>query len=244
LNEITRREAIGALGAAAIAGGWLGLTGRDAMAQEEKVHVERPPAPYELPPLPYAYDALEPHIDEQTMRLHHDKHHLGYVKGLNNALARLDAARRAEDFSAIKAISRDLAFNGSGHLLHSIFWQNMSPTGGGGPKDDLRKMIARDFGNVDSFTAQFKAAAGAVEGSGWGILAFEPLSGRLIIVQAEKHQNLTVWGVVPLLVVDVWEHAYYLKYQNRRGEYVDAFMEVVNWQNVAERLAGACRMKS
>jgi Fe-Mn family superoxide dismutase len=229
------------LGSAVVAGGWLGLAGRDAMADDEDTN-DSGPREYVLPPLPYEYNALEPHIDEQTMRLHHDKHHLGYVKGLNNALMRLDAARRTNDFTAIKANSKDLAFHGSGHLLHSIFWQNMSPDGGGSPKGDLRKAVVRDFGGVDDFKAHFLAASAAVEGSGWGILAFEPMSGRLIVAQAEKHQNLTLWGVIPLLVVDVWEHAYYLKYQNRRKDYLAAFMEVVNWQDVGDRYERAVKL--
>lgn len=197
---------------------------------------------YELPPLPYAYDALEPHIDEQTMRLHHDKHHQGYVNGLNAALEKLESARSAGDFAAIKAVSRDLAFHGSGHLLHSIFWPNMAPAGQGGggePSGELAAQINKDFGSFANLKAHFSAAAKAVEGSGWGILAWEPNGGQLVVLTAEKHQNLTQWGVVPLLVLDVWEHAYYLKYQNNRGAYVDAFWNVVNWSDVEQRFKAA-----
>lgn len=196
---------------------------------------------YELPPLPYAYDALEPHIDEQTMRLHHDKHHLSYVNGLNSALEKLAAARQAGDFALVKHWSREAAFHGSGHLLHSIFWPNMAPAGSGpsAPQGDLGAQITKDFGSVDAFKAHFTAAAGAVEGSGWALLAWEPNAGQLVVLTAEKHQNLTQWGVVPLLVLDVWEHAYYLKYQNNRGAYVNAWWNVVNWADVAERFAAA-----
>lgn len=197
---------------------------------------------YVLPPLPYAHNALEPSIDEQTMRLHHDIHHLGYVNGLNKALADLKTARESGNFGAIKAISRDLAFHGSGHLLHCIFWENMAAPGNGGggaPNGDLAGAINESFGSFDAFKAQFSAASGAVEASGWGILAYEPLGGNLIVLQAEKHQDLTLWGVSPLLVLDVWEHAYYLKYQNRRGDYVKAFWDVVNWGDVAGRFAAA-----
>lgn len=196
---------------------------------------------YELPPLPYAYDALEPHIDEQTMRLHHDKHHLSYVNGLNAALDKLAAAREAGDFALIKHWSREAAFHGSGHFLHSIFWPNMAPAGSGSrePSGDLAAQIAKDFGSFDAFKAQFSAAAGAVEGSGWALLVWEPNAGQLEVLTAEKHQNLTQWGVVPLLVLDVWEHAYYLKYQNNRGAYVTAWWNVVNWADVAERFAAA-----
>ncbi len=197
---------------------------------------------YELPPLPYAYDALEPYIDEQTMRLHHDKHHQGYVNGLNTALEKLEAARNSGDFSAVKALSKAAAFHGSGHLLHSIFWPNMAPAGNGGggePDGELAQQINRDFGSFDKFKAHFSAAAKAVEGSGWGLLVWEPNGGLLEVLQAEKHQNLTQWGVVPLLVLDVWEHAYYLKYQNNRGQYVDNWWNVVNWADVAERFKAA-----
>jgi Fe-Mn family superoxide dismutase len=196
---------------------------------------------YELPPLPYAYDALEPHIDEQTMRLHHDKHHLSYVNGLNTALEKLAAAREAGDYALVKHWSREAAFHGSGHLLHSIFWPNMAPPGSGPaePEGDLAAQIAKDFGSFEAFKAHFSAAAGAVEGSGWALLVWEPNAGQLEVLTAEKHQNLTQWGVVPLLVLDVWEHAYYLKYQNNRAAYVTAWWNVVNWADVAERFAAA-----
>ncbi|MFN2289654.1 MAG: superoxide dismutase [Anaerolineae bacterium] len=192
---------------------------------------------HELPALPYAYDALEPYIDEQTMRLHHDIHHAGYVKGLNTAEEKLAAARKAGDFSLVKHWSREAAFHGSGHLLHSIFWPNMiaADQAKAEPSGGLAEAIKRDFGSFDAFKAQFIAASGAVEGSGWGILAYRPTDDSLVILTAEKHQNLTQWGVVPLLVLDVWEHAYYLKYQNRRGEYVENFFNIINWDDVAGR---------
>jgi Fe-Mn family superoxide dismutase len=197
---------------------------------------------YELPPLPYAYGALEPHIDEQTMRLHHDKHHLAYVNGLNKAEEMLEQARNSGDYAMVKHWSREAAFHGSGHFLHSIFWPNMAPAGQGGggePSGDLAAQINKDFGSFANFKAQFSAASNAVEGSGWGLLVWEPVSGHLEVLQAEKHQNLTQWGVVPLLVLDVWEHAYYLKYQNARPAYVEAWWNVVNWSDVAERLKAA-----
>ncbi|NOZ06920.1 MAG: superoxide dismutase [Chloroflexi bacterium] len=197
---------------------------------------------HELSPLPYAYDALEPYIDEQTMRLHHDVHHQGYVNGLNAAESKLAAAREAGDFALIKHLERDAAFHGSGHFLHAIFWPNMAPAGHGGggkPAGALAAQIEKDFGSFDAFKAQFVAASTAVEGSGWGILAWQPAGKQLVILTAEKHQNLTQWGVTPLLVLDVWEHAYYLKYQNRRGEYVKNFFNIINWGDVAERLGEA-----
>ncbi len=196
---------------------------------------------HELLPLPYPYDALEPYIDEQTMRLHHDIHHAGYVAGLNNAEAKLAEARKAGDFALIKHWSREAAFHGSGHLLHSLFWPNMiaasqaKPAPGGA----LARAIDQDFGSFETFKAQFIAASIAIEGSGWGVLAYRPDDDALVILTAEKHQNLTQWGVVPLLVLDVWEHAYYLKYQNRRGEYVKNFFNIVNWDDIAARYENA-----
>ncbi len=197
---------------------------------------------HELPPLPYPYDALEPYIDEETMHLHHDIHHKGYVAGLNRAEEKLAEARASGDLTLAKHWEREAAFHGSGHFLHSIFWTNMAPAGEGGggqPDGDLAAAIQKDFGSYDAFAAQFSAASAQVEGSGWGILAYRPVDGRLVVLQAEKHQNLTQWGVVPLLVLDVWEHAYYLKYRNKRADYVKAFFDVIHWSDVAARHAAA-----
>lgn len=192
---------------------------------------------HELPQLPYAYDALEPHYDEATVRLHHDIHHKGYVDGLNNAEAKLVEAREKGDFGLIKHWERELAFHGSGHILHSLFWSNMTPNGGGTPAGSLGERINQDFGSFESFKKQFSAAAVAVEGSGWAVLVWNPEFQKLEILQAEKHQNLTQWGAVPLLTVDVWEHAYYLKYQNKRAAWVEAWWNLINWNDVAERFA-------
>ena len=190
---------------------------------------------HELPALPYAYNALEPVIDEQTVTLHHDKHHAGYVKGLNNAEKMLQQAREANDFGLIKHWERELAFHGSGHILHTIFWENLAPNGSGEPLGKLAQAIAQDFGDFAKFKAQMMAATNAVEGSGWGVLAWQPIFNRLDIFQAEKHQDLTQWGAIPLLVIDVWEHAYYLKYQNRRLEFVTNIFQIINWQDVTKR---------
>jgi Fe-Mn family superoxide dismutase len=194
--------------------------------------------------LPYDYNALEPYIDEQTMRLHHDKHHQGYVDGLNRAEAKLAEARETGDFALIQHWERQAAFHGAGHFLHSIFWPNMAPAGKGGggePTGELATRIAADFGNFDAFKKQFSAAATAVEGNGWGILAYRKADDKLVILTAENHQKLTQWVVTPILVLDVWEHAYYLKYQNRRADYVGAFFNVINWANVAANLAATRR---
>lgn len=195
--------------------------------------------PHQLPPLPYAYNALEPHIDEQTMRLHHDIHHKGYVDGLNNAEAKLAEAREKGDFGLVKHWEREAAFHGSGHFLHVIFWENMGPNAGGQPTGAIADQIKTDFDGLEPFKKQFSAAATAVEGSGWGILAWQPQGKKLVVLTAEKHQNLTQWGVVPLLALDVWEHAYYLKYQNKRAAYVEAWWNVVNWADVNRKFNAA-----
>jgi Fe-Mn family superoxide dismutase len=194
-----------------------------------------------LPPLPYAYDALEPYMDEQTLHLHHDLHHKAYVDGLNNAEAKLAEARAKGDFALIKHWSREAAFHGSGHILHALFWQNLVPASmaKAAPGGKLAEAIDRDFGSFDAFKAQLTAATVAVEGSGWGILAFRPSDQALVILTAEKHQNLTQWGVIPLLALDVWEHAYYLKYQNRRAEWVKNLFSIVNWDDVQARYENA-----
>jgi len=251
MTQWNRREMLGTLGTLAATGGWIGLTADETIAQQN------PPAggsaaptagakEYKLPPLPYPADALEPHIDAQTMTLHHDKHHAAYVKGLNDAIAKLDAVRQggasSTGLDAIRELTDSLAFNGSGHVLHVVFWENMKKGGGGEPKGAAGKQITSDFGSFANFQAHFSTAAKRVQGSGWGILAWEPLSSRLIVLGAEKHQNLTMFGCVPLLVLDVWEHAYYLKYQNNRVGYVDAFWNVVNWDNVDARLSAAMKL--
>lgn len=190
---------------------------------------------YQLPELPYAYNALEPYYDEATVKLHHDAHHKAYVDGLNNAEGKLAEAREKGDFALIKHWERELAFHGSGHFLHSLFWQNMCPKGGGSAQGTLVERMTIDFGSYDNFKKQFSAAAVAVEGSGWALLVWNPAFAKLEILQAEKHQNLTQWGVIPLLTVDVWEHAYYLKYQNKRASWVEAWWNLVNWDDVFKR---------
>jgi len=199
------------------------------------------PRAYALPPLPYADDALAPTIDAAVVRIHHGKHHAGYVKGLNATLHALDQARAASDFSRVKALSRNLAFHGSGHVLHALYWHSMRPGGACEPTGALRQAIDRDFGSFAALKAQFVAATNQVEGSGWGLLGYEPVGRRLLVLQVEKHQNLTVWGIVPLMVCDVWEHAYYVQYQNRRAAYVDGFCKLIDWPGVAKRFTEATR---
>lgn len=196
-----------------------------------------------LPPLPYAYNALEPHIDEKTMRIHHDKHHQTYVDGLNKAEKMMEQARKTGDFDLIKHWEREAAFNGAGHYLHTLFWYVMAPKAGGKPTGVIANQIDRDFGSFESFRKHFSAAADKVEGGGWAVLVWSPRSHRLEILQAEKHQNLSQWDAIPLLALDVWEHAYYLKHQNERPKYIEAWWNVVNWPYVNERFVQASKLK-
>jgi Fe-Mn family superoxide dismutase len=196
---------------------------------------------HELAPLPYAYNALEPYYDEATVRLHHDKHQAAYVAGLNAAEEKLAAARASGDFATIQGLERQLAFHSSGMLLHEMFWQNMAPNAGGQPSGRAAELIDRDFGSFDAFKKQFSAAAAAVEGSGWTVLGCSPDLGKLYIVNIENHQKQTIMGLTPLLALDVWEHAYYLKYQNRRPEWIEAWWHLVNWADVNRRIEEACK---
>jgi len=189
---------------------------------------------YVLPPLPYEYNALEPHIDQETMQLHHDKHHQKYIDDLNDALKALSKVKKAED-PQVRPLLDKIAFNGSGHVLHSIFWLCLTAKSTKKPEENLEvaKAVKKHFGKFEKFCVQFMEAAKTVQGSGWAILAVEPWTGRLVILQAEKHQNLTMWGVVPILVMDVWELAYYLKYKNDRAAYVEAICNnLINWDMV------------
>ena len=195
---------------------------------------------YELPELPYKYNALEPVISEAILRVHHDKHHGAYVNGANAALQKLEAARESgfKD-TDIRAVERDLAFNVSGHILHALYWQNMGPKGGSTPGGKLADMINESFGSFEKFKGQLSNAAKQVEGSGWGLLVYEPILNRLLTLQIQNHQNLLAHGSVPLLCVDVWEHAYYLQYKNDRGSYVDQWWSIINWDDVEKRVVNA-----
>jgi Fe-Mn family superoxide dismutase len=174
------------------------------------------------------------------VKLHHDAHHKAYVDGLNNAEAKLAEAREKGDFSLVKHWERELAFHGSGHILHTLFWDSMKPSGGGPATGKIAELIDRDFGGYENFKKQFSAAAVAVEGSGWALLCCNPAFGKLEILTAEKHQNLTQWGVIPILALDVWEHAYYLKYQNKRAAFVEAWWNLVDWDGVNGRCKCTC----
>ncbi|MDH7577672.1 MAG: superoxide dismutase [Bacillota bacterium] len=203
-----------------------------------------PPGQHQLPPLPYPYRALEPVISAEALRIHHNEHHRTYVQGLNRAELELVEARRARDFALIKHWERELAFHGSGHILHSIFWTVMAPPGKGGqPGIQTRSQINSYFGAFSDFQDQFSAAAINVEASGWAVLVWQPAWLRLEILTAEKHQNLTQWGGIPIMVLDVWEHAYYLNYQHRRADYVRAWWQLANWNDVERRLSLAMQAR-
>jgi Fe-Mn family superoxide dismutase len=191
--------------------------------------------PYELPDLPYDYSALEPHYSARVLELHHDKHHAAYVKGLNTALEKLENARSSGDMSTIVGLEKTLAFNLSGHVLHSLFWQNLSPNGGGRPEGELAAAIDDSFGGFDAFKAQLSEVTGTVQGSGWGALSWEPLGQRLFIEQIYDHQGNVGQSGVSLLVLDAWEHAFYLQYLNEKAKYIEAIWNVVNWADVSAR---------
>jgi superoxide dismutase, Fe-Mn family len=197
---------------------------------------------YVLPDLSYDYDALEPHISGRLMQLHHDRHHKVYVDGANLACEQLAEAREKGDFTKIAAVEEALAFNVSGHVLHSIFWRNLTPNGGGTPKGKLAEAIDRDFGAFDRFKQQMTKAAATCMGSGWSALMWDTLSARLLTVQIHDHQSQTIQGAVPLLVLDAWEHAYYLQYENEKAKFFDAIWNVWNWDDIAPRLAQAKKL--
>jgi Fe-Mn family superoxide dismutase len=194
---------------------------------------------YTLPDLPYDFGALEPHCSAQILELHHDKHHAAYVSGANTTLDKLGEARANNEFGALVGLEKTLAFNVSGHVLHSIFWQNLSPDGGGKPDGELEAAIAEQFGSFDAFKAQLSQATVLVQGSGWGVLAWEPLGQRLLVEQVYDHHGNLGNGSIPLLVIDAWEHAYYLQYKNVRPDYVAAMWNLVNWSDVATRFKAA-----
>ncbi|MBN9212634.1 superoxide dismutase [Microbacterium enclense] len=196
-------------------------------------------AKYTLPELPYDYSALEPHISATIMELHHSKHHQTYVNGANTTLDLLAEAREKGDFANINRLQKDLAFNLGGHTNHSIFWTNLSPNGGDKPTGDLEAAIDDQFGSFDAFRGQFTAAALGVQGSGWAGLFWDSIGQNLLIQQFFDQQGQIVAGTVPLLLLDVWEHAYYLDYKNVRADYVKAFWNIANWADAQERFAAA-----
>lgn len=196
-------------------------------------------AEYTLPDLGYDYAALEPSISGRIMELHHDKHHQTYVNGANQTLEQLAEARDKNDFGTINQLQKNLAFNLAGHVNHTIFWENLSPEGGDKPEGELAQAVEEFFGSFDGLRAQFTAAALGIQGSGWAILAWDSLGEKLIIEQLYDHQGNLAAATVPLLLLDMWEHAFYLDYQNVKADYVKAFWNIVDWADVAERFSRA-----
>ncbi|MDH7593956.1 MAG: superoxide dismutase [Methanomicrobiales archaeon] len=199
---------------------------------------------YSLPPLPYAAGALAPHISEAQLTLHHTKHHQAYVNGANALLEKMAKARKENADFDVKAALKELSFHAGGYLLHALFWENMAPAGKGGggvPKGELAKAIEANFGSFERFKKEFTATATGVEGSGWAALCYCGRTDRLLLVQIEKHNVNVIPAFRVLMVLDVWEHAYYLDYKNDRGKFVDAFWSIVNWEAVAHRYAEAVK---
>lgn len=196
-------------------------------------------APYVLPDLAYDYAALEPHISARIMELHHSKHHKAYVDGANNALAGLEEARETGNFANVNRLEKDLAFHLGGHINHSIFWTNLAPQSGGVPEGELAAAIDEFFGSFEKFQAHFTAASMGIQGSGWGVLSWDPVGKQLIIQQLFDQQGNTAQGTIPILQLDMWEHAFYLDYQNVKADYVKAFWNIINWANVTQRFEAA-----
>ncbi|GAA3600027.1 superoxide dismutase [Agrococcus terreus] len=194
---------------------------------------------YTLPDLPYDYAALEPHISAKIMELHHDKHHKAYVDGANTALEKLQAARDADDFGAVNKLEKDLAFNLGGHTNHTVFWNNLSGDGGGEPEGELQAAIDEFFGGFGKFQAHFTANATGIQGSGWSVLAWDSIASRLNVFQLFDQQGNVPVGAHPILMLDMWEHAFYLDYLNVKADYVKAFWQIVNWQDAQARFDAA-----
>jgi len=195
---------------------------------------------HSLPPLKYDYNGLEPHISSMIMEIHHTKHHQGYINNLIAAVKKLEEAEVANDTTAINALLPAIKFNGGGHLNHTIFWTNMAPNAGGEPTGPISEAINKDFGSFQAFKDKFSTASAGVKGSGWGWLGYCPKGDKVAVATCQNQDGLQVThGLVPLLGIDVWEHAYYLQYKNLRPAYVAAFFSVINWTNVNERYVNA-----
>lgn len=237
--------------------GGLGLSGAiggAAVAVDGDAHLAAAPPPtgsppgaptadtFTLPDLPYDYAGLQAVISPEILQLHHDKHHAAYVKGANTTLEKIAAARDAGQFDTLVGLEKTLAFNLSGHVLHSIYWKNLSPDGGGRPADPLATAISQHFGSFEKFSAHLTEATTSVQGSGWGVLAYEPVSKTLVIEQVYDHHSNVGMSTIPLLVFDAWEHAYYLQYKNVRPDYVKKLWDIVNWADVAARHESAQKL--
>ena len=197
---------------------------------------------YVLPDLDYDFGALEPHISGQIMELHHGKHHKAYVEKANETLDKLEQARAGKDFTRLAGLEKALAFNLSGHVLHSVFWKNLVPKGGDAPDGDLARAITRDFGSFEAFKAQMTEVAATIMGSGWAALVWEPMAQRLLTCQVYDHQSNLSQSGVPIMVIDAWEHAYYLQYKNVKAEFFKAVWNLWNWKDVSARFTAAQKL--
>ncbi len=193
-------------------------------------------------PLPYTKRFLEPHMDEETVHLHHTFHHGGAVKAANKDVEMIQKALNENSLETVDYWTKKLSYHFSSHILHTIFWTNLTNKKSN-PKGELLKRIEKDFGSYEKLKVYLAKTSKDVDGNGWGILGFQPYSDKLTVLQCENHEKLTQWGVIPLLVVDVWEHAYYLKYQNKRADFVDTMFQIINWDNVADRLNTALKIR-
>lgn len=213
----------------------LSSNGIDQLADVNGIFIQQP--------LPYSNNFLEPYMDEETMHLHYTFHHGGAMKAANHDVEMIRKAMDTNNFETVDYWTKKLSYHFSSHVLHSIFWTNltnkqMNPTG------DLLLEIEKGFGSFEKLKAYIAQTSKNVDGGGWGILGYQPYTRRLTVLQCENHEKLTQWGVIPILVIDVWEHAYYLKYKNRRAEFVDALFKIINWDNVADRLVSAKKLIS
>jgi superoxide dismutase, Fe-Mn family len=257
MNELLSRRCILTKVFPAVALAGVGLTGINVLAQEKSpqgvpgakrgqeesgavvqklVAQSYDGGEYRLPKLPYEYNALEPHINAKVMQIHHDKHHQGYVDGLNKTIKNLSDLRAAKDIDSARlfGLQKNLSFNGGGHLLHTLFWATMTPEAAGKPQGEIAEAINNDFNSFDTFKNYFSKVATDVKGSGWALLAYEPIADKLLVFQIGDHDLKLSPGIQPLLPLDVWEHAYYLQYENERAKFVDAWWNVVNWSAVNE----------
>ena len=194
---------------------------------------------YALPPLPYDYDALEPHISARIVEVHHNRHHRAYVDGANATLDAIAATRDNGDHGSISCLDQTLAFHLSGHVLHSLYWQSMHPGGGGRPAGELAAAIDDHLGGFDALRTHMSRVVATMQGSGWAALSWEPHGRHVVVEQIRDHQHSSVRGAVPLMVIDAWEHAYYLQYEHRRTDYVDTIWNVIDWHQAAQRFTHA-----
>ena len=192
-------------------------------------------------PLPYSESFLEPYMDAETLHLHYTFHHGGAIKAANTDLKKIKEAIDSNNLESVDYWTKKLSYHLSSHILHSIFWTNLGnkPTS---PKNELLKRIDKDFGSFDKLKSYLAQTSKNIDGNGWGILGYQPYTDKLTILQCENHEKLTQWGVIPLLVIDVWEHSYYLKYKNKRADFVDALFNIINWDNAAQRLEDALKL--